>query len=351
MSDKCFITQLLGSASDSSLPKLGEVRLPIKPADTEGGIGYFRAVVIEGETVIFTLSADAYFCTSIADNTPINVTKEASRNLELSATSNVFIAFDADVASLLIGNKYGLRGLATYYNLYPNHEKVVKYDISLSDLKYLQNWVNFTAPVTEYKFGIQELPLKTLGCCLQGVFNNKDLTSCHVGSSDYNKGAVQLTGITGEIASIQGYVVNISGNYTFDIANLTVDGQTITLSSKNVEGDYSSIDITQSDNSGCTTIQLGSTSNHCKVVCANIATFIPKTSLNIYSDYFTLAHVRNICASMANAGNTACKNIRIVSSLVAAADVKADSTVQGYITSGLAKGLTIFTINGTSVLS
>lgn len=349
--EKCFITQLLGSASDSSLPKLGEVRLPIKPADTEGGIGYFRVVVIEGETVTFTLSADAYFCTSITDNTPVSTTKEASRNLELSASTNVYIAFDADAASLLIGNKYGLRGLATYQNLYPNHEKVVKYDISLSDLKFLQNWVNFTAPVTEYKFGIQELPLKTLGCCLQGAFSNKDLTGCNIGSPDYNRCAVQLTSITGDIVSVQGYVINLSGTYSCSLADLTVNGQTYTLNSKNVEGDYSDIDITQADNNVCTTIQLGSASNHCKVVCADTATFIPKTKLYIYSDYLTLAHVRNICAAMANAGNTACKDIRIVSSLVTAADVKADSTIQGYITAGLAKGLTTFTVNGTSVLS
>lgn len=335
----CLVTKLSEVVSDQTLEKLGELRLKVVRNDTSSQIATIRFGAATSGVKI-TIISGGYFCKSQTDSTPINTSIDDSKEIDVYSTQSVhgkyvgYLYFQSDEIVLLINDKYNFLGIDTsplegnYFKYY------VKYD--LDSVKYLSNWVRFSSSIRE-KISVQDIPSKTILSTRYGTDGNFDGIS--IGLVDnYNnnihRGLCIEKDVIGTISSIN-CSCNLTGTFTFNLANRIVPLDGLELYSPNVYGD-----ITKNLGS---IVSLGNKNMYLNVTCNNPLSKTPAvTRFNLYSSVFTLPMLKNLI-------NVAGKvNVTIYSTVLTAAEVSADSEAMAKVTAYKNAGGSVV-INGTTL--
>lgn len=335
----CLVTKLSAQVSDNMLPKLGELYLKVVRNDISSQIATMRFGAATSGVKI-TIVSGGYFCVSQTDSTPINTSIDDSKEIDvLSAKSSGSyysrLYFQSDEIILLINDKYNFYGIDINQIEGKNFKHFVKYD--LDSIKYLPNWVRFTAPISE-KISVQDIPSKTILSTKYGTDGNFDGITVGFVGNDYNslisRGFCIEENVTGTILSINCGCI-LTGTFTFDIENRTFARDDLLLESPNVYGD-----ITKKLGGY---VYLGNSQTYLNVTCNNPLTETPAiSSFTLYSSVFTLSMLKNLL-------NVAGKvNIRLYSTVLTADEVSADSEAMLKVTAYKNEGGSV-TINGKTL--
>lgn len=335
----CLVTKLSGVVSDQTLEKLGELRLKVVRNDTSSQISTIRFGAATSGVKI-TIISGGYFCKSQTDSTPINTSTDDSKEIDVYSKQSIsgkylgYLYFQSDEIVLLINDKYNFLGIDTnpiegnYFKYY------VKYD--LDSVKYLSNWVRFSSSIRE-KIRVQDIPSKTILSTRYGTDGNFDGISIGLVDNYQNnihRGLCIEKNITGTISSIN-CSCNLTGTFTFNLANRIVPLDSLELFSPNVFGD-----ITKKLGS---MVSLGNSNMYLNITCNNPLSEIPAvTRFNLYSSVFTLPMLKNLI-------NVAGKvQVTVYSTALTAGEVSADSEAMAKVTAYKNAGGKVV-INGTTL--
>ena len=145
--NKCLVTKLSGSVHDSSLLRLGEMRIRLNNVEnptknTQGlGLDVVKSVQLE-------IIGDGYF-------TDVTLTKNLGKTKIISSLEGIFVSNGAEIAVL---DKYSLRQITGYYI---NGESTKVYNknilVNISDLKYSAALTSLDLPGTQASGDIANL--------------------------------------------------------------------------------------------------------------------------------------------------------------------------------------------------
>lgn len=335
----CLVTKLAGVVSDQTLEKLGELRLKVVRKDTSSQIATIRFGAATSGVKI-TIVSGGYFCKSQSDSTPINTSIDDSKEIDVYSTQSVSgkysgcLYFQSDEIVLLINDKYNFLGIDTGPIEGVAFTYYVKYD--LDSVKYLSNWVRFSSSIRE-KIRVQDIPSKTILSTRYGTDGNFDGISVGF-ANNYNnnihRGMCIEKDVIGTISSIN-CSCNLTGTFTFNLANRIFPQDNLQLYSPNVYGD-----ITKSLGN---IVSLGNKNMYLNVTCNNPLSETPAIqSITLYSSVLTLSMLKNLI-------NVAGKvKVGIYSTVLTADEVSADSEAMAKVTAYKNVGGSVI-INGTTL--
>lgn len=336
----CLVTKLSAQVSDNMLPKLGELYLKVVRNDTSSQIATMRFGAATSGVKI-TIVSGGYFCVSQTDSTPINTSIDDSKEINvysLQSTSGLYkgcLYFQSDEIVLIINDKYNFYGIDTNQIDGQYFKYFVKYD--LDSIKYLPNWVRFSAPINE-KISVQNIPSKTILSTKYSTDGNFDGITVGFVGDNYNalinRGYCKEKNVTGTIASIN-CGCDLTGTFTFDIKNRIFVRDDLILVSPNIYGD-----VTKKLGGYVT---LGDIKTYLNVTCNNPLTETPAAVIfYLYSSVFTLSMLKNLL-------NVAGKvSIYLYSTILTADEVIADSEAMAKVTAYKNAGGKVV-INGTTL--
>lgn len=337
----CLVTKLKGAISGGSFNKLGEVTIKIAP-NTEGSEHFAYIYTLCDKATKLTLDEGAYFCTSLTDDTPLNGTKGASREVTvpMDTKSFYYVYFDEEYANIKISDKYSWHGFARNSSTVGSSKKTwyVKYD--LANIKYLTKMEAFTAPLTSPITNPQDLVGKKVVSADGYIEGNCD--GFTFGSETSFIASIRLTNISGAISFVKNSSLEISmeGDYTCSVSNNNAKEAQLYLHSTGVTGDIGT--WTKAPSYG----NLGNASNYCSVVCnsaPNIASSDRGNTLYIYSNSITEAMLSNLVTNL-----IVTAQLRVFSSQLDASVIAEDSTIMGKIDAIKEAGCSVY-INGTKM--
>ena len=214
--NKCLVTKLSGSVHDSSLLRLGEMRIRLNNVEnptknTQGlGLDVVKSVQLE-------IIGDGYF-------TDVTLTKNLGKTKIISSLEGIFVSNGAEIAVL---DKYSLRQITGYYI---NGESTKVYNknilVNISDLKYSAALTSLDLPGTQASGDIANLKsltaltsLNLFGTQASGdIANLKSLTAL----TSLNLFGTQASGDIANLKSLTALVyLNLYNTQASgDIANL-----------------------------------------------------------------------------------------------------------------------------------
>lgn len=295
--EKCLITKLQTTISDSNIPKLGEMRLTLTKRFNDGHV--CRAIVgAITDNVIIKIISGGYFCKSYTDTTPLNDIIEDSKQINVVnstkidnsddtvSLSAISVYFQSEEIVMYINDKYNFLGFGINPTIGIN-SNILKY--YLKNLKYLPNWTQFS--VSDEKIKVQDIPSKTITSCYyntDGNFEGITLGALsNVTKSDNKRAFVFENNVTGTIKAIKNQVYTyIVGTFTLNITNIN-NCEGIILVSPNVYGDITSFLGEE--------VYLGDTDIYTNITCNSpLSTKVATRYITLFSNILTVEMLGNL---------------------------------------------------------
>lgn len=215
---KCLITKLNGKVDDSSILKIGEIRVSVSEVDNANMYTNGLQVVVSKETKA-EIVGDGYF-------TDENFTENNGKTITLTPNIVNFVYFSNGNYEIAIHNKYVLQRLLGYGK--PVSGTIAQFNkkIKIEDLAYCANLINMnlysmaaTGDIRSIK-GLSKLDyLSLLGTDVDGdIANLKDLT--HL--TYINLGGTKVYGDIGSLKNLTALnYLSLTSNVNGDIAILS----------------------------------------------------------------------------------------------------------------------------------
>ena len=224
---KCFVTKLNGTTSNSSLLKLGEMRIIFKNLNSSSKLVEHTIVLSASEGMQLSIVGNGYFCdSSLSQNKGVSATINVN-------TSNTLYVNGTDFY-VSIPNKYALTGINVFSKFASLDISALKYSKSLSDLQLYNSIVNGDISNLEGNTNLINININNTNVS-GDIKYLRNLTKCQ---SMY----LSSTKLTGDIANLKGLTTlqsleAINTKLTGDIANLKGLTTLNKLSLSNVSGD------------------------------------------------------------------------------------------------------------------
>lgn len=320
----CLVTKLKGAISGGSFDKLGEVTIKIAP-NTEGSEHFAYIYTRFSKASKLTLDEGAYFCTSLTDDTPLNGTKDASREVNVSKDTNsmYYVYFDEEEANIKLSDKYSWYGFARNASIVGGAKKAWYVLYNLDNIKYMPALEAFTAPLTEPLTNPQDLVKKQI--VSSDYYFEGNFEGFTFGSSSSFIAATRLKNVSGAVSFIpsSSLELNLTGDFTCSVSNNNAKEPQLYLYSTGVTGDIGTWTKIPTYSS------LGDDDHRCSVVCnsvPNITSSDKGDTLQIYSNAITQTMLSNLVTNV-----LATTLLRVHSNQLDVETIQADSALMAKI--------------------
>lgn len=228
--EKCFITKLNGTISNSSLLKLGEMRIIFKKLNSSSRLAEHTIVLSASEGMQLSIVGNGYFCdSSLSQNKGVSATINTNTGNTLYVNGTDFY--------LSIPNKYALTGINVISKFASLDISALKYSKNLSDLQLYNSIVN--GDISNIEGNTNLLNININNTNVSGDIKYlRNLLKCQ---SLY----LSKTKVTGDIANLKSLtalqaIELVDTDVTGDIANLKSLTTLTKLAMSNVSGDIKS---------------------------------------------------------------------------------------------------------------
>ena len=227
---KCFITKLNGTISNSSLLKLGEMRIFFKNLNSSSNLEEHTIVLSASEGMQLSIVGNGYFCdSSLSQNKGVSATINANTGNTLYVNGTEFY--------VSIPNKYALINVKVTSKFASFDISALKYSKNLGDLQLYNSLVNGDISSLEGNTNLTNININNtkISGDIRYLRNLAKLQNMYLLSTEVTGNIANLKGLT-TLQNIELSDTEVTG----DIANLKGLTTLIKLNMSNVSGDIKS---------------------------------------------------------------------------------------------------------------
>jgi hypothetical protein len=228
--EKCFVTKLNGTTSNSSLLKLGEMRIIFKNLNSSSKLGEHTIVLSASEGMQLSIVGNGYFCdSSLSQNKGVSVTINVNTNNTLYVNGTEFY--------VSIPNKYALTYVKVTSKFASFDISALKYSKDLSNLELYNTIVNGDISSLERNINLLNVNMNNTNFSgdIRYLRNLAKLQSLYLSNTEVTGDIANLKSLTA-LQSLELSNTEVTG----DIANLKSLTTLTKLAMSNVSGDIKS---------------------------------------------------------------------------------------------------------------